>query len=348
MKPLMQPTRTFMRNLSGFTLVELMIALTLGLVLIGGIVQIFISTREAYRVNDALARVQETGRIALETLARDFRLSGYSGCQRSGNLTINAIGAGAGVIGPILAGPAARGPIQGYDNGATPAGSPAPLPGTDSIFLSGMGSASTNIDPPGAATKMAAQTAAIPYAAGGAWNTGDILLVADCQLENSNANAFFAPAPGNNGAAGSIPSPGRLATRFATDAVIGPMFFANYLIMNDVDGVPSLFRHDLTAAAPVVIAQGVEDMEFRFGLDNTNDGIPDVYLETNAVDAANWNDVYAVEISLLLRDPNPVGNVTTGTQSYRFPSWAAADTQDNSRFMHAVVSTTVALRNRVQ
>ena len=97
-----------------------------------------------------------------------------------------------------------------------------------------------------------------------------------------------------------------------------------------------------------MLVQGVEDMQFRFAVDTNNDGTPDVYQDTNVVTAANWNNVYAIEISLLIRDPNPVGNLTTNTQTYRFPSWAAADTNAPTRHMRAVVSTTVALRNRIQ
>lgn len=63
----------------GFSLVELMIALVLGLLLTAGLIQLFSGTRLTFRTNDALARVQENGRFALELLKRDLRTAGTHG-----------------------------------------------------------------------------------------------------------------------------------------------------------------------------------------------------------------------------------------------------------------------------
>lgn len=49
----------------GFTLVELMVASVLGLVVLGGIMQIFISSKQAYLVHNNMAQMQENGRFAL-------------------------------------------------------------------------------------------------------------------------------------------------------------------------------------------------------------------------------------------------------------------------------------------
>jgi hypothetical protein len=65
------------RRQSGFTLVELMIASFLGLFLVGGLIHLFVSSGQGYRANDALARVQESGRFAMDILARDIRQVGY-------------------------------------------------------------------------------------------------------------------------------------------------------------------------------------------------------------------------------------------------------------------------------
>lgn len=61
----------------GFSLVELMIALVLGLVLLGGVIQVFLSSRQTYSANEAMSRMQENGRFALEFMARSARLAGY-------------------------------------------------------------------------------------------------------------------------------------------------------------------------------------------------------------------------------------------------------------------------------
>lgn len=62
---------------AGFTLVEIMVAITIGLVLLGGVVQIFVSNSQAYRVQDDLARVQENGRFAIDMIARNLRKAGF-------------------------------------------------------------------------------------------------------------------------------------------------------------------------------------------------------------------------------------------------------------------------------
>jgi len=62
----------------GFTLIEIMVALLLGLVVLGGVAQVFISTRQAVRIQQASSRMQENGRNAIALLARYIRMSGYS------------------------------------------------------------------------------------------------------------------------------------------------------------------------------------------------------------------------------------------------------------------------------
>jgi type IV pilus assembly protein PilW len=70
------PTSRRRTRAGGFSLVELMVAITLGLLLIGGMIQLFSSTKVTFNTNDALARVQENGRFALSQLKRDLRAVG--------------------------------------------------------------------------------------------------------------------------------------------------------------------------------------------------------------------------------------------------------------------------------
>src|SRR6056297_957172 len=72
----------------GFSLVELMVAITLGLLLTAGMIQLFSSSKLTFQTNDALARVQENGRYALEVLKRELREAGTSGFC-AGRLDIN-------------------------------------------------------------------------------------------------------------------------------------------------------------------------------------------------------------------------------------------------------------------
>jgi type IV pilus assembly protein PilW len=61
----------------GVTLIELMISLTLGLVLLVGIGSIYVGSNQTYRVQDQNARIQESGRFALDVLGRSIRQAGY-------------------------------------------------------------------------------------------------------------------------------------------------------------------------------------------------------------------------------------------------------------------------------
>ncbi|GMQ95630.1 MAG: hypothetical protein BMS9Abin14_078 [Gammaproteobacteria bacterium] len=67
------------RHQSGLTLIELMVAMVLGLVLMGVAISVFLSNRETHRVVNNLARVQENGRFALEQISQIVRMSGYQG-----------------------------------------------------------------------------------------------------------------------------------------------------------------------------------------------------------------------------------------------------------------------------
>jgi len=65
------------RRESGFSLIELMVALVLGLVLMGAVLNSFLSSNETYRVQEALSRSQESARFSLEIISQELRMAGY-------------------------------------------------------------------------------------------------------------------------------------------------------------------------------------------------------------------------------------------------------------------------------
>ena len=67
----------------GFNLIEIMIALLIGAFLLGGILQVFIGSKETYRMQENLSRLQQNARLALNYLSNDIRLAGYWGCLSS-------------------------------------------------------------------------------------------------------------------------------------------------------------------------------------------------------------------------------------------------------------------------
>lgn len=93
----------------GFSLVELMIAMLLGLVLIYGVINVFLSSSQTYRLQEAMFRVQESGRFALDIIAQDLRDAGFQNPIPVGNaridrdLTIVAV-QGIAPVAPLPAG----------------------------------------------------------------------------------------------------------------------------------------------------------------------------------------------------------------------------------------------------
>lgn len=67
----------------GFTLLEILIALTLGLLLSIGIMGLFTGTSHTNRVQDGLARLQENGRYAVSRIESDLRMSRGQYCSNS-------------------------------------------------------------------------------------------------------------------------------------------------------------------------------------------------------------------------------------------------------------------------
>lgn len=71
-------SRPFTRAQYGLTLVELMVAVAIGLFLVLVIGNLFVGAKQTYRTQDNLARLQENGRFAMEMLGRNIRDAGYT------------------------------------------------------------------------------------------------------------------------------------------------------------------------------------------------------------------------------------------------------------------------------
>ncbi|MHB1273754.1 MAG: prepilin-type N-terminal cleavage/methylation domain-containing protein [Rhodanobacter sp.] len=74
------------RRAHGFTLIELMVAMLLGLIVIAGVVSVFLAGQQSYRTNQALGDVQDGSRLAFEMMARDIRDAGLTGCNNNGRI----------------------------------------------------------------------------------------------------------------------------------------------------------------------------------------------------------------------------------------------------------------------
>lgn len=81
------------RTLHGFTLVELMIAMVLGLLVVGATIGVFLSNQQTYRINEGLSQIQESARTSFEILGREIRQAAGNACgdsNRVANVLNNA------------------------------------------------------------------------------------------------------------------------------------------------------------------------------------------------------------------------------------------------------------------
>ncbi|MDO9451471.1 MAG: PilW family protein [Stagnimonas sp.] len=115
---------THPRQQQGLTLVELMIALTLGLIVIGVIIGVFLSSSQNSRQNEAIATVQDNARFALDSISRDLAMAGYWGGVRlvdaSDNVRISAAARAAVASSTGTCGPTGETPDVWLFNVGTP------------------------------------------------------------------------------------------------------------------------------------------------------------------------------------------------------------------------------------
>lgn len=194
-------------SVRGFTLIELMIAMLLGLIVIGGVISIFLANQQTYRTNEALSDVQEGARVSFEMLARDIRVAGLTGCNTTSGRVANTVNNSS--TNWFLNWNDA---LLGYDDASTdPAlsgisGAGAPVANTSSIHILTTGSVDTSVaatqgnNP--AEVKITQPTTQI--------NVGDVVVV--CDYDHSTILQITGPTGGFsdhfNHDAGGNASPG--------------------------------------------------------------------------------------------------------------------------------------------
>ncbi len=134
-----------MMRQKGLTLIELMVSITIGLVVVGGLLYVYVGTRGAYRTSKSTSRIQEAGRFGLDSILRDVRQAGFIGCGSRVSLGALSPG-GAPAFAPVAVNQIAVPPltfasaadaVHGYSPSMTPpAGSNGwtPPPGTGDLL----------------------------------------------------------------------------------------------------------------------------------------------------------------------------------------------------------------------
>src|SRR6201988_606678 len=76
----------------GVSLIELMVALTIGSLLIIGAVPVYTQNRTTYRLNETVARMPENARYALSMIEPDIRLANHWGLMSDPLLIVVTVG----------------------------------------------------------------------------------------------------------------------------------------------------------------------------------------------------------------------------------------------------------------
>lgn len=320
---------------TGFGLIEVMIAMTLGLVLLGGIGYVYIGSSGAFRTTDNLSRIQENARYALEIMSRDIRMAGYVGCGNIASMVVKTIAS------PPVPAMSINNALIGYDNGSGWT-NPTTIPRVSGDVLSIMAafgsgaSLSGNLRPSNANVQVRGNP--------NNFKQGDVLVVTDC----ANADVFkVTNLPGNSGtvtlAHGAGSNSGNRTGVYGSDAFVLRVDQYSYFIGNNGALNPALYRVGLDGIAQELV-ENVQDMQLRYGLDTNHDGTVDSYSAT----PGNWTQVISVTINLLMRSPD--NNIATTAQSVTFNNStfnaSAAVAADRTRLFQ-VFSTTVGVRNRL-
>jgi type IV pilus assembly protein PilW len=263
----------------GFTLVEVMVSIVLGLFVLGTIYSFFISSMVANKVTSRTAEIQETARFAISLISDDIKRAGYF----AGNANVADITGSVGISVPTANclsvgnswGTMLQQHVFGINNSR--AGYIC-LPWAD--YLRG-------------------DVLTLRYATPWIVNT---FTANDLYLRSSLFEGrIFLGSEAANAVNNNIADlPQAVHALVARTYFIGPSGESC-----DGSAIPALFWVNLVEGVPVIeqLLLGVEHLQLSYGVDSTDDGLPNSYETASSV--PDWNDVTAVRLSIIVRDECP-------------------------------------------
>ena len=328
-----------MSRVHGFTLIELMVAMLLGLIVIGGVISVFLAGQQTYRTNEALGDVENGSRTAFELLARDIRNAGLTGCDSSSGRVANVVNPPS----PWYAN--WNSALIGYDDAtADPALSGLttnkPVAKTSSVHVISTANSDITVSQTpssdSASFKINAATTEL--------STGDLVMICDfdhaaiLQITKYNGDTNVVHDSGNNGTPGNCSkglgyptactSANGDAYAFPPNSRVAVLTAAIWYIGTNPLNGSSLYRVTVghgsngTPSTPQEMVRNVTDMQIKYLQP------PGTNFDT-AAKMTNWATVNAAQISLKLQSTN-----------------ARAST--NSQPLIRSFTSTTTVRNRVQ
>ena len=325
--------RSQLRRASGFSLIELMISLTIGLVIAVAAMSAYLGSAGASKASDAEARMNEDGQAALNVLTQQLRMAG--------NNPFNPNRASAFRHNPV------------YNPSYSPYGTTSftvdPVAYTMTTF------SVRGCDGPFSNLTSAANLDALTCA-GTSTLPDSIAINYEADRYNTIPTSTGAPTDCVNGSLPSVTATfASGTTTTATFSVADNRFYIGTSTVGAVT-VPSLYCKG-AASATQPLVENIEDMQFSYGAVATTttsttatiagylSAAEVVALGTNpATDSVRWGKVLAVRICVLVRSEAPV--LSEGISQQYVKCDGTVDTTMTDRRLRRTYSTTVVLRNR--
>ena len=338
---------------SGYSLVELMLAMVIGLFLLTGAFQITQANKRNNVLQKTLQQVQKDGRFAINHLSYAIKTAGYSGFYGTfSNSVENLINTPTNNKWKISE------PVRGFNDVANTdsiAGITGFKKDTDVLLVKGMTtntvSVISNVD-----------SSTIEIDADSGYSAGDLVVVSDVdQASLFQVDAVVVDATTETSTlsiASGSGTPGNsalLANDYNSDAEIGKYNVQLFYIKNGRNGSPALFSSSLANSSGAVSLQenelvsDIKDMQISYGVDTNNDQIVDSYSDASAV--ADWSQL--VSINLVLLASSNKDNVVPEKNSFSFDADLvsfvkdATAATDADKRLKRVFRTYVPLRNNI-
>lgn len=326
------------RGSRGVSLIELLVAMTISLILLGGALTVYMKGRDTFSTMETTARLQETARYALSVIEQDMRMAGYLGLMSRPDLVTNL----AGPLTDATGGPKA---LAGCADDWATTLAPA-IGGWDQSDAYGL-----NINCPPFNDKWKATT--------------DGLIVRRASADRIPQNAADLKAFANRVLIGTSRTAGQvfvgdalgtIPAGYATSDPVGAPPLAEtrqllvhaYYVSEDSSegtGFPSLRRKRLVAGPAVQdeeVVPGVEDLQVQYGVDTDEDRNADRYVNAIDLDPADVVVAARLWIRVRARERDVAWNDTT---NYTYANQNDSAAADDRQFRRVVISKTFQLRN---
>ncbi len=322
------------RQSYGFSLVELLVAMVVGLVIISGAFSLHSTTRKTQAVNEMQMDMVADARFAIEMISYDLRHAGmWGGTNKSGLIGCKSSDAACSASS---AGEGLAVATSGDCNVGWYYDLRTPVFATD-------------------------DSAANPYSAScisgseGQVGSADIL---EIRYADSNeptallANHVYVRSNAVNGrifvgATEPVIDAYNSASQTGNHELHAYVYYISDYTDAVGDGVPSLRRVALVSGPALqnqTLVSGVSDLQVQFGVDVNNDEVIDRYVDPDDVAATDWSNVYAAKIWLLMRSDKKQSGVDT-TKSFSIAGASAANFGGVDDYRYFLVTSVVNLRN---